>query len=213
MLRFDPTRAEHTKFIEPKGKKRPKIKNTDEPASKRSKTAENAMNHEDEDAIPVSMEHFHEIRGDLKKSLGSGGFSLLSMFNRPSDTDPNDESKTSKDKLYEEKQINKNNVKFLADFDPFKYDSSGDEADDGKSRPSGTAQDNLSRENGLQLESFFILNSTDARLIGNSTKETISSAVLNLICVFQREYHCLHHRRTQPKMKMPMAMMTLSAKS
>lgn len=165
MLRFDPTRAEHTKFVEPKGKKRPKIKDIDEPESKRSKTAPDLEQEFDE--VPVSMEHFYEVRGDLKKSMGSSGFSLLSMFNRPSDNEPNLESKTSNDKPYEEKLIAKNSVKFLADFDPFKYDSSGDEADDDKRRKtSQTTLGEKSNENGLQHESFFILSSTDARLSG-----------------------------------------------
>lgn len=185
MLRFDPTRAEHTKFIEPKGKKRPKTKNTDEPASKRSKVQPDEQMEEETDEIPVSMEHFHEVRGDLKKSLGSGGFSLLSMFNRPSDNDQNDGTKSTNEKPYEEKLIAKNSVKFLADFDPFKYDSSGDEADDGKNKKSNeTTSRNSEKENGLQHESFFILNSTDARLSGKLKDKNSFNAISNFNGLF-----------------------------
>lgn len=168
MLRFDPNRAEHTKFIEPKGKKR-KTKNTDEPASKRSKTSESEMYpDEDEiDEVPVSMEHFHEIRGDLKKSLGAGGFSLLSMFNRPADNETIEESKPSSKIPYEEKIIAKSSGKFLTEFDTFKYDSSGDEAEDNKNKTmTNTNLDKKEKENGLKHESFFILSSTDPRHAG-----------------------------------------------
>lgn len=168
MLRFDPTRAEHTKFIEPKGKKR-KTKNTDEPALKRTKTSESEMHPDDGeiDEVPVSMEHFHEVRGDLKKSLGAGGFSLLSMFNRPADNETLDESKLSNEKPYEEKLIAKTSAKFLSDFDPFKCDSSGDEAEDKKNKTTAvTASDNKEKNSELQHESFFIVSSTDPRHTG-----------------------------------------------
>lgn len=168
MLRFDPNRAEHTKFIEPKGKKR-KTKNADEPASKRSKTSESEMYPADDevDAVPVSMEHFHEVRGDLKKSLGAGGFSLLSMFNRPADNETIAESKSSNEMPYEEKIIVKSSGKFSSDFDPFKYDSSDDEAEDSKNKTTtSTDLDKKEKDTGLQHESFFILNSTDPRHTG-----------------------------------------------
>lgn len=168
MLRFDPTRAEHTKFVEPKGKKR-KTKKTDESASKRSKTSEFEMYPDDVevDEVPVSMEHFHEVRGDLKKSLGAGGFSLLSMFNRPADNEMMEESKSSNEMPYEEKIIAKTSGKFLSDFDPFKYDSSGDEAEISKNKTTAvTVLDKKEKDSGLQHESFFILSSTDPRHTG-----------------------------------------------
>lgn len=171
MLRFDPTRAEHTKFVEPKSKKRKKNKDNNEPDSKRAKITENHYEDDEQqqmdDKIPVSMEHFHEIRGDLKKSMGGGGFSLLSMFNRPSDNEQNKETKTLGDQLYEEKPIAKNTVKFLAELDPFKYDSSGDEADDGKSKTkTSTELGSHDSEKNLKNETFFILNPDDGRLSG-----------------------------------------------
>lgn len=167
MLRFDPTRAEHSKFVEPKSKKRKAKANNTEPQSKRSKVDEDYEAEMEAEPIennepPVSMDHFYEVRGDLKKSLGSGGFSLLSMFNRPAD---GAESTPMVEKPYEEKLIAKNGVKFLADFDPFKYDSSGDEADkeDKKGNIESTTQSDTKKSN-LKLESFFIFVASDQRL-------------------------------------------------
>lgn len=172
MLRFDPTRAEHSKFVEPKVKKR-KAKTVSEPEPKRQKI--DSEIHEEEQSMepandepPVSMEHFYEVRGDLKKSLGSGGFSLLSMFNRPTDDDDDnaDTAVAAVEKPYEEKSINKNGVKFLADFDPFKYDSSGDEADDNKNKNIAQSIETDTKKSDIKYESFFQLCSTDERLAG-----------------------------------------------
>lgn len=166
MLRFDPTRADHTKFVEPKVKKR-KAKVTEEPEIKRQKTDSEYVEEPNEnvDEPPVSMEHFYEVRGDLKKSLGSGGFSLLSMFNR---TDDNANSTQTTDKPYEEKLLAKNGVKFLADFDPFKCDSSGDEADDDNTKTMAQKIESDAKNKGLKHESFFTFSSTDERLSGKN---------------------------------------------
>lgn len=166
MLRFDPNRAEHTKFIEPKVKKR-KTKANSGPESKRMKSEEdnNVETEPKNDEPPVSMEHFYEVRGDLKKSMGSGGFSLLSMFNRP--VENGDDTKTA-DKPYEERLIAKNGVRFLADFDPFKYDSSGDEADENKKKNAAESMpEGDKRKPNLKQESFFIFSSADERVSGN----------------------------------------------
>lgn len=169
MLRFDPTRAEHTKFVEPKVKKR-KAKVVNELEIKRQKI--DSDNHEVEqsaeppvnDEPPVSMEHFYEVRGDLKKSLGSGGFSLLSMFNRPADD--NAAMAAAPEKPYEEKSIAKNGVKFLADFDPFKCDSSGDEADDKRNKKMEQKIETGTKKSSIKYESFFQLSSSDERISG-----------------------------------------------
>lgn len=164
MLRFDPTRAEHTKFIEPKVKKR-KMKVVNEPDLKRQKTDSDNEEHlePENNEPPVSMDHFYEVRGDLKKSLGSGGFSLLSMFNRPAD---NIDTTPTADKPYEEKLLSKTGVKILADFDPFKCESSGDEADDDKKKNNVQKLDDDGKKLNLKYESFFIFNSTDQRVTG-----------------------------------------------
>lgn len=162
MLRFDPTRAEHTKFVEPKVKKR-KAKVNAEPDAKRLKTDSDHEEDLEKNEVPVSMEHFYEVRGDLKKSLGSSGFSLLSMFNRPSD---NADATSTAEKPYEERTIAKNGVKFLADFDPFKYDSSGDEVDDSKGKSKGPKIENDGKKLDIKFESFFMLNSSDERVAG-----------------------------------------------
>lgn len=172
MLRFDPTRADHTKFVEPKVKKR-KTKAINEPETKRQKIDQDHREEEQSmepvnEEPPVSMEHFYEVRGDLKKSLGTGGFSLLSMFNRPADDDDDnaDTAVATADKPYEEKSINKNGVKFLADFDPFKYDSSGDEADYDKSKNIAQKVETDSKKSDIKYESFFQLSSMDERVSG-----------------------------------------------
>lgn len=163
MLRFDPTRADHSKFVEPTVKKRKaKVNIKDESESKRMKTEGEYDDVEVEpNAPPVSMNQFYEVRGDLKKSMGGGGFSLLSMFNRSDNAD----TTTATEKPYEEKLIAKNGVKFLADFDPFKYDSSGDEADDKKHSAQSNA-DNDTKSLGIKHESFFIFSSADERFAG-----------------------------------------------
>lgn len=164
MLRFDPTRADHTKFVEPKVKKR-KAKVVNELDTKRQKIdSEYEQNMEIEsNEVPVSMEHFYEVRGDLKKSLGSGGFSLLTMFNRPAD---NSNTTLTADKPYEEKLLSKTGVKILADFDPFKCDSSGDEADDGKQKINIQMDESDKNKANLKHESFFTFITTDERFSG-----------------------------------------------
>lgn len=169
MLRFDPTRADHTKFVEI-AKKRPKKSDRDDFNAKRRKIDETDEQHED--VPPVSMDQFYEIRGDLKRSMGSGGFSLLSMFGRTGDDVGITKTPHGTDSKYEEKPIVKNNAKFLADLDPFNYDSSGDEADIGtksnkKAKESGGDDDSKTASNGtIWHESFFILNPSDERLNG-----------------------------------------------
>lgn len=174
MLRFDPTRAEHTKFVEA-AKKRPKKSDKDDSNAKRRRTDDDAEEHEN--APPVSMDQFYEIRGDLKKSMGSGGFSLLSMFGRAGGDASTTTQNNSK---YEETIIPKNNAKFLTDLDPFKYDSSGDEADhesNSKKKVKGieATDDGKPTSNGsIWHESFFILGPNDERLNGRLNLFAIS---------------------------------------
>lgn len=166
MLRFDPTRADHTKFVET-AKKRPKKADKDDFNAKRRKLDEQ----DEQDEPKVSMDQFYEIRGDLKKSMGSGGFSLLSMFGRSGDGAGTTQT-TETESKYEEKLIPKNNAKFLTDLDPFKYDSSGDEADIGtnstkKAAGSGAEDASKTTSNGaIWHETFFILHPNDERLNG-----------------------------------------------
>lgn len=168
MLRFDPTLAEHSKFVEAKGKKRSKVKNNSDLPAKRMKSDANEEN-ESNNEPPVSMEHFYEIRGDLKKSLGSDGFSLLSMFNRTSGNNLKENSLKHDESLYEEKMIAKNSLKHLNDFNPFQGDSSDEEADETNRNESlklnGT---NSTKEILIKHEPFFILDSSDARISGKS---------------------------------------------
>lgn len=162
MLRFDPTRSDHSKFVEEKrSKKRSKGKDDGDIPAKRSKTDGHGETNEPQiDEPPVSMEHFYEVRGDFQKSLGGGGFSLLSMFNRTAD-DGSVMNGTIGEEKYEEKLIAKNSVKFLNEFDPFKGESS-DEETDAKGELKAKKVDN----SGLQHEKFFTLDSSDPRIAG-----------------------------------------------
>lgn len=169
MLRFDPTRADHTKFVE-NAKKRPKKLDKDVLNAKRRKMDEGDEQYEDDP--PVSKEQFYEIHGDLKKSMGSGNFSLLSMFGRTGD-DASTTKTAEIDSKYEEKLIARNSAKFLTDLDPFKYDSSGDEADDETKskqktkRSEGAADENKTTNNGsIRHETFFIHSPNDERRSG-----------------------------------------------
>lgn len=161
MLRFDPTRAEHTKFVEPKGKKRANNKNNDEPSSKRAKIPDE--DDEKVDEVPVDMDQFYKVRDDFQKSLGSTGFSLLNMFNRSSGVEENKQLASA---VPYKEQVIPTKAKFLSDLDPFKYDSSGDEADDNKKKITSNVVVGNSKESEIQHETFFILSSSDARLSG-----------------------------------------------
>lgn len=181
MLRFDPTRADHTQFEEAKGKKRRNNTAADEVGKKRQRVDDGSG--VGAELPPVSMEQFYEVRGDLKKTMGSGGFSLLSMFGRSAD-DAANRPKNAEAKPYEEKSIPKNTSKFLADLDPFKYDSSGDEAESAfKSKPNrSTSEINGQKSARIIHESFFIISASDERLTGKQTEA--STLELDLIVCF-----------------------------
>lgn len=166
MLRFDPTRSDHSKFVEEKrSKKRTKTKNDGDIPAKRSKTDDYEEANEPQiDEPPVSMEHFYEVRGDFQKSLGGGGFSLLGLFNRTADDGPVKNNTATDDRPYEEKLIAKNSVKFLNEFDPFNAESSDDEA--GGKGELKTKVAKKTDDNGLKHESFFTLDSADPRITG-----------------------------------------------
>lgn len=160
MLRFDPTRSDHSKFVEEKrNKKRTKGKDDKDRPAKRAKHDETAEKEQAQnDEPPVSMDHFYEVRSDFQKSLGGGGFSLLSMFNRTADDGVVKTMPGAVDKSYEEKLIAKNSVKF--EIDPFKGESSDEEADEKAATVKKMVEGQLSHE------SFFTMNSSDSRVAG-----------------------------------------------
>lgn len=167
MLRFDPTRSDHSKFVEAKQNKQKRKKNKDDAdiPAKRSK-GDDADEQAPQSAVPpVSMEHFYEVRGDFQKSLGGGGFSLLGMFNRTADDGPVNAESAADAKTYEEKLIAKNSVKFLNEFDPFKSHESSDE-EDGKADGKMIEAKELDKS-ALKHEPFFILSASDPRLAGS----------------------------------------------
>ncbi|GLV40116.1 uncharacterized protein CBL_03736 [Carabus blaptoides fortunei] len=121
MLRFDPSKPEHSKF---------EIKEID--VKEKSKMKEKAVGKElaeetnnEEPQVEVSKETFYKVTANLKQSLQQNeGFSLLNMFGT---AEEKDETEGMEEQL--EKKIMKSK-----DFDtgqnPFKYDSSDTEDED-----------------------------------------------------------------------------------
>lgn len=167
MLRFDPTRSEHSKFVEAKQSKQKRKKNKDDadiPAKRAKGDAAADEPQPQSDEPPVSMEHFYEVRGDFQKSLGGGGFSLLSMFNRTGDDEPAKPAAGAVERPYEEKLIAKNSVKFMTELDPFKHESSDEE---GEAKADSSAPEaKESDKSVLKHEPFFMLAASDPRLAG-----------------------------------------------
>lgn len=162
MLRFDPTRAEHTKFVEAKKRKAPKVK--DDRNIKRFKDDYDA---EDNNEPEVSTEQFFKVSERLKTSIGqSTGFSLMQMFGR-SDTNNATSDHALKQSRYEEIPIAQNIAKGLANLIPFNYDSSDEEDDE---RKVGTKQkskvSSTVASKKIWHEPFFMLISNDARYTG-----------------------------------------------
>lgn len=161
MLRFDPTRAEHTKFVEAKKRKAPKLKD-----DKNAKRFRDDNEHAENNMPDVSSEQYFKVSNRLTSSIGqSTGFSLLQMFGRGNSNDAATE-KTLKQSRYEEIPIAQNVAKGLVDLNPFNYDSSGDE-DDGR-KASKTKHKVVSGAGAGKIwhESFFMLNSDDVRFTG-----------------------------------------------
>lgn len=174
MLRFDPNCEDHTKFvsapIKRQAKKRAPQVNTDEPDDAKRIRTDSTGNNNDE--VPVSMDHFYKVSDNLKNAIGGPAqFSVLSMFGRG--TESNDNAAAAKTSAYEEKPIVQNSLKYLSDFNPFKYDSSdGEDEDDDHGKKSsekvGAASDskNNKTEKKRWHETFFIVKADDERLIG-----------------------------------------------
>lgn len=171
MLRFDPTRAEHTKFVEAKKRKAPKQKD-DQSNNKRFK---NDYANEDEQNVPeVSTEHFFKVSDRLKSSIGqSTGFSLMQMFGRSNtDTQADDSAGKLKQSRYEEIPIATNVAKGLANLNPFSYDSSDGEEDNDKKAGTKTQNDASAKPANKKIwqEPFFMLAKNDARFTGIFTQ-------------------------------------------
>lgn len=163
MLRFDPTRAEHTKFVEAKKRKAPKQKD-DKNANKRFK-GELEQDDAENNLPEVSTDHFFKVSDRLKSSIGqSTGFSLLQMFGR-SDANERTNDKGLKQSRYEEIPIAP--VKGLANLNPFNYDSSDGEDEERKAATKQKSKVNSTATNKIWHEPFFMLNSDDARFSGN----------------------------------------------
>lgn len=165
MLRFDPTRSEHTKFIEAKKRKAPKSKE-DKNAAKRFKD-DNENDAMGNNLPEVSSDQYFKVSDRLKSSIGrTTGFSVLQMFGRSNDNEQANDKNLAKSR-YQEIPIAQN-AKGPADFHPFNYDSSDGE-DDEKKASKGKATVAVAKNAGkIWHEPFFMLNPKDSRFSGKS---------------------------------------------
>lgn len=175
MLRYDPTKQDHSKYLAP-AKRKPDPANNADDKSKRSKNDEDY----EEPAAPmeVSKEQFYKVNKDLSSSLWQGGaqsggsFSLLSMFGTATETPQ------SCKPAYRETLIGSTGTqRAIEDMtNPFKYDSSDDDQEvPAKSTKKTGAKPSEPLANGKVIpksgtkvwhETFFILGRDDERLKG-----------------------------------------------
>lgn len=167
MLRYDPTKTDHTKFVQNK-RKLP----TEELSNKKNKRAKQQHETKEQNATEatVSKDQFYKVSSNLTSSLqrDAGDFSLLTMFGR-ADAQPVEQST----KAYKETLLATKAQKSIADMtNPFSYESDGEEVEiDGgvvKAVPTTTPKVDAKngKKNAVWHESFFIFSRDDARLIG-----------------------------------------------
>lgn len=181
MLRYDPTKQDHTKYLAQNKRKQESINiNGDSTSSsKKTKPDEIDINNQTP-AVEVSKDQFYKVNKNLSTSLWqeNGQFSLLSMFG----TATNDSSQNGLKSAYRENIISQNNTqKTIEDMtNPFKYDSSDDEQEVPEKKkhdkavaakkPNETAGGNgkVLSKNGTAVwhETFFITSPDDDRMKG-----------------------------------------------
>lgn len=180
MLRYDPTKQDHSKYLAQNRRKQEITPNNAESRSKKSKPDEFEKPNPVA-AVEVSKDQFYKVNKNLSTSLWqeNGQFSLLSMFG----TATNESSQNGLKTAYRENLISQNSTqKVIEDMtNPFKYDSSDDEQE----VPSKKTQDktvaglkpNESKGTGKVLskngtavwhETFFIIGPEDERMKGTS---------------------------------------------
>lgn len=179
MLRYDPTKQDHSKYLAQNKRKHESAPNNAETKSTKSKPDE--IDQQPAPAIEVSKDQFYKVNKNLTTTLfqeSSGQFSLLSMFG----TATNESSQNGLKSVYRENLISQNSTqKTIEDMtNPFKYDTSDDEQEvpAKKSKQEKTVavvKPNESQGNGKVLskngtsvwhETFFILSTEDERLKG-----------------------------------------------
>lgn len=183
MLRYDPTKEDHTKYLANNKRKLGNEQNEQTLLKKSKRNQEDA----DDTTGPVSKEQFYSVSTQLTASLRnpvSNGFSLLNMFGSGSvevNTQP-----TCKEKL-----LNHSAHKLQPDLNnPFTFDSSDDDEYDRKSNQKTSVAKTNSKQpnpsssknkagNNKQLpnnnkknskiwhERFFMADENDARIKGN----------------------------------------------
>lgn len=184
MLRYDPTKQDHSKYLAQNKRKQESVPQNAEAKSKKAKIDDTE---EPPPPMEVSKDQFYKVNKNLSSSLWqeNGQFSLLSMFG----TATNESSQPNGVKsAYRENLISQSNTqKVIEDMtNPFKYDSSDDEqtvpSAAGKKTPQAKSvapKPNESLGNGkvasksgtaVWHETFFIVGPEDERMKGNCTQ-------------------------------------------
>lgn len=177
MLRYDPTKQDHTKYVA-QGKRRAGADDgVDNNKAKKAKRGAAAAVEEEPARIEcaVSKEQFYKVNTNLNSLTGSGaGFSLLSMFGTAEPTT------IAKNTAYRETLLTANSTQKQIDdmTNPFKYD----ESDDEQEVPNAAQKSKESEAAGKKAavgkvlpkkgtsavwhETFFILDAEDERMKG-----------------------------------------------
>lgn len=177
MLRYDPTKQDHTKYLA-QGKRRADDGGNEGKAKKSKQNAAAAAAEEApaRSEFEVSKEKFYKVNTNLNSLTGGGaGFSLLSMFGTAEPTT------IGKNAAYRETLLTANNAQRQIDdmTNPFKYDESEDEqvvpnpAQKLKTEADATAKKaavgKVMPKKGTTAvwhETFFILDAEDERMKG-----------------------------------------------
>lgn len=202
MLRYDPTKQDHTKYLA-KGKRKQNEPQIEPVNPKKSK-----LNDEPDNEVEVSKEQFYKVSSNLTSSLlrnqAGTEFSLLSMFGTATPSASTTEPKTA----YRETLLATNTQKQIADMtNPFSYDSSDDEQgmvssskkpttqkENGRSDVGNNKSKATNKNNSAKVwhESFFIFSNEDDRLKGSGIfTNTGRKNLLNLF-FFLRGFNILY---------------------
>lgn len=178
MLRYDPTKTDHTKFVQNKRKLPASAEESNKKRSKQNEAASEVTESATtiQETVQVSKDQFYRVSSNLTLSLqrnNPGEFSLLSMFGRPEAAEPAKQSMNTK--AYKETLLATKAQKSIADMShPFSYESSdAEDGDDGKDAAAAVkpvVAKKVETKNGKKTavwhESFFIFARDDARFVG-----------------------------------------------
>lgn len=175
MLRYDPTKKDHTKYLAQAQTKRKAVVDVVESNPKRSKVQSDQA-----EEVEVSKEQFYKVSSKLAASLQrheAGEFSLLSMFGSVVPETPAKPNKAE----YRETLLATKAQKAIEDMtNPFGYESSdGEEQEQQKvpqqakvARHPNNAKASGKKGTAVWHESFFIFGADDERLKGKNQRQS-----------------------------------------